>query len=58
MLTEPLLQQLHHLKLHGLAAGLEQQLAAPDTQRLSFEARFGLLLQHEAAATAVQRERP
>ncbi len=55
MLTEPLIQQLHHLKLHGLAAGLEQQLAAPDTQRLGFEDRLGLLLQHEAAARASAR---
>ena len=55
MLTEPLLQQLHHLKLHGLAAGLEQQLAAPDTQRLSFDERLGLLLQHELTARASAR---
>ncbi|MGH8279727.1 MAG: ATP-binding protein [Gammaproteobacteria bacterium] len=55
MLTEPLIQQLHSLKLFGLAAGLEQQLVAPDTQRLSFEERFGLLLQHEAAARASAR---
>lgn len=55
MLTEPLIQQLHALKLHGLAAGLEQQLAAPDTQRMSFEDRLGLLLQHEAAARASAR---
>lgn len=55
MLTEPLIQQLHHLKLHGLAAGLEQQLAAPDTQRLGFEERLGLLLQHEATARASAR---
>jgi DNA replication protein DnaC len=55
MLTEPLLQQLHQLKLHGLAAGLEQQLAAPDTQRLSFDERLGLLLQHELTARASAR---
>lgn len=55
MLTEPLIQQLRSLKLHGLAAGLEQQLAAPDTQRMNFEERLGLLLQHEAAARASAR---
>ena len=55
MLVEPLIQQLHSLKLFGLAAGLEQQLAAPDTQRMSFEERFGLLLQHEAMARATAR---
>lgn len=55
MLTEPLLQQLHQLKLHGLAAGLEQQLASPDSQRLSFDERLGLLLQHELTARASAR---
>ena len=55
MLTEPLIQQLRSLKLHGLAAGLEQQLAAPDSQRLSFEERFGVLLQHEVAVRASAR---
>jgi|SRR5579863_425 len=55
MLTEPLIQELHHLKLHGLAAGLEQQLAAPDTHRLGFEERLGLLLQHETVARASAR---
>jgi hypothetical protein len=30
MLTEPLIQQLHQLRLAGMAAGLEQQLTYPD----------------------------
>ncbi|MGH8402147.1 MAG: ATP-binding protein [Gammaproteobacteria bacterium] len=55
MLTEPLIQELHRLKLHGLAAGLEQQLPAPDTQRMGFEERLGLLLQHEVAVRASAR---
>ena len=28
MLTQPLLQQLHELRLRGMAAGLEQQISA------------------------------
>jgi hypothetical protein len=30
MLTEPLIQQLHQLRLTGMAAALEQQLAFKD----------------------------
>ncbi len=55
MLIEPLIQQLKQLKLNGLAAGLEQQAGAPDSARLSFEERLGLLVQHEAAARASAR---
>lgn len=47
MLTEPLIQQLTALRLHGMAASLEQQRAAPDTLRQSFESRLGLMLQQE-----------
>jgi DNA replication protein DnaC len=47
MLTEPLIQQLNDLRLRGMAAALEQQLAAPDLERQSFENRLGLMLQQE-----------
>jgi DNA replication protein DnaC len=47
MLTQPLLQQLHELRLRGMAAGLEQQLSGTTTGDLSFEERLGLLIQHE-----------
>ncbi len=47
MLTEPLIQQLTGLRLHGMAASLEQQLAAPDLERQSFENRLGLMIQQE-----------
>lgn len=47
MLTEPLIQQLTELRLRGMAASLEQQLASPDTKRQSFESRLGLMIQHE-----------
>jgi len=33
MLTEPLIQQLTALRLGGMAAALEQQLASPDLER-------------------------
>jgi DNA replication protein DnaC len=47
MLTQPLLQQLHELRLRGMAAGLEQQLSGTTTGELSFEERLGLLIQQE-----------
>lgn len=47
MLTEPLIQQLHTLRLKGMAIALEQQRAAPDLAERSFEDRLGLLIQQE-----------
>jgi hypothetical protein len=47
MLTQPLLQQLHELRLHGMAAALEQQLTTLASNELNFEERLGLLIQHE-----------
>ncbi|MGH8308801.1 MAG: IS21-like element helper ATPase IstB [Steroidobacteraceae bacterium] len=47
MLIEPLIQQLEELRLRGMAAALEQQLATADRAALSFEERLGLLIQHE-----------
>ncbi|MGH8168860.1 MAG: IS21-like element helper ATPase IstB [Woeseiaceae bacterium] len=47
MLTEPLIQQLTELRLRGMAASLEQQLASPDVGSQSFENRLGLMLQQE-----------
>ncbi len=41
MLTEPLIQQLHKLRLAGMAAALEQQQAFPDLSDRSFEDRLG-----------------
>jgi DNA replication protein DnaC len=47
MLIQPLVQQLQELRLRGMAAALEQQLATPDRSQLSFEERLGLMIQHE-----------
>jgi DNA replication protein DnaC len=55
MLTEPLIQQLHQLRLEGMAAALEQQLSSPDRTSRSFEDRLGLMIQHEITARASQR---
>ena len=55
MLTEPLIQQLHQLRLAGMAAALEQQLAFPDSSDRSFEDRLGMMIQHEFTERATHR---
>jgi DNA replication protein DnaC len=47
MLHQHTLDKLHTLRLTGMAAALEQQLAQPAAQELSFEERFALLLDQE-----------
>jgi hypothetical protein len=47
MLHQPTLDKLHTLRLTGMAAAFEQQLAQPAVQELSFEERFALLLDQE-----------
>ena len=55
MLTEPLLQQLHQLRLNGMAAALAQQLASPDRSDRSFEDRLAIMIQHEFTERASHR---
>ena len=55
MLTQPLLHQLNELRLTGMAAALEQQLATSDASPLSFEDRLGLLIQHELSHRSTYR---
>ena len=55
MLTEPLIQQLHTLRLNGMAAALAQQTDAPDAGAASFEDRLGLLIQQEMTERANAR---
>ncbi len=52
MLTEPLIQQLHMLRLKGMADALERQLATPNLKERSFEDRLALLIQNEATERA------
>lgn len=49
MLTEPLIAQLNALRLHGMAAALEQQLTSPDPNRHAFETRLGLMVAQEVS---------
>jgi DNA replication protein DnaC len=55
MLTEPLIQQLNDLRLRGMAAALEQQLAAGEPALQPFETRLGLMIQHEITERASYR---
>lgn len=55
MLTQPLIQQLHALRLRGMAAALEQQHANAEAASLSFEERLGLMIQHEVTERATAR---
>ena len=55
MLTQPLIQQLHDLRLRGMAAALEQQGTNADRSALAFEERLGLLIQHELTERASAR---
>lgn len=49
MLIEPMIQQLQHLRLRGMAAALEQLLSTTQHSALSFEEHLSLLIQHEIA---------
>jgi DNA replication protein DnaC len=55
MLTQPLIQQLHELRLRGMAAALEQQHTNAERGALSFEERLGLMIQHEVTERASAR---
>jgi DNA replication protein DnaC len=55
MLIEPLIKQLHELRLAGMAAALEQQLTFPDLASRSFEDRLGIMIQHEFTERATHR---
>lgn len=55
MLVEPLIEQLNTLRLRGMAAALEQQLATADGRQLSFEDRLGRMIEQETIERANAR---
>lgn len=55
MLHQQTLTTLKTLKLPGMAAAFEEQLIAPATQSLSFDDRFGLIVDREAVHRDNQR---
>lgn len=46
MLTQPTLEHLRRMRLHGMAEAYLAQAQQPATQELCFEERFGLLVDH------------
>jgi DNA replication protein DnaC len=50
MLLQQTIERLHELKLTGMTAALEEQLAMPEVNGLSFEDRLALLLEGELSA--------
>jgi DNA replication protein DnaC len=55
MLIEPTITLLHSLRLTGMAHALEEQRGVPDVASLSFDDRFGLLLEREKTARTDRR---
>lgn len=47
MLDQQTIEKLHHLKLTGMAEAFTEQLKQPDLARLSFEERFGLIVERQ-----------
>ena len=47
MLHEPVTEKLHEMKLNGMAAALEEQRRDPTMTDLSFDDRFGLLVERQ-----------
>ena len=47
MLNQPTLDKLQTMKLHGMANAFLAQLETTDTAQLSFEERFGLLVDQQ-----------
>lgn len=49
MLIQPTLDTLNHLKLHGMALALSEQMTNAAVQQLAFEERIALLLEREVS---------
>jgi DNA replication protein DnaC len=47
MLMHPILDKLRSLRFFGMLTALEEQMKMPDIEKLSFEERFGLLVDRE-----------
>jgi hypothetical protein len=47
MLNQQTIEKLHALKLPGMAEAFKDQLPQPDIQRLSFDERFGLIVDRQ-----------
>ena len=55
MLNQPLIDQLHALRLYGMAASFEQQSTCTDLAHQPFENRLGLMIEQERLTRASAR---
>lgn len=55
MLKEPTLEKLHALRLGAMAAAWDEQQRQPDIQAMTFDERFGLLVEAEWVARETKR---
>jgi len=55
MLTHPILDQLHALKLTGMVNALSEQLNMPDIESMDFMTRLGLMVDRETTERANRR---
>jgi len=55
MLTHPTVDKLRKLKFTGMVNALEEQMSMPDIDSLSFDERFGLLVDREMTARENRR---
>jgi hypothetical protein len=47
MLNQPTIEKLQAMKLHGMANAFQEQIESPEINQLSFEERFGLLVDRQ-----------
>jgi len=47
MLIHPIIDKLQNLRFFGMLSALEEQIKMPDIEKLSFDERFGLLIDRE-----------
>ena len=47
MLNQPTIEKLQAMKLHGMADAFREQIESADINQLSFEERFGLLVDQQ-----------
>ena len=47
MLNQPTIERLQVMKLHGMAEAFQEQIETADSSQLSFEERFGLLVDRQ-----------
>lgn len=57
MMTNRTMETLREMKLMGMVRALEEQLAMPDTKSMSFDERFGLIVDREESDRKTRRYR-